>query len=241
MRFLMWFSCGAASAVATKFFLKDHPEALVCYCDTSKNEHPDNERFIKDCEEYFGKSILRLKSSSYPKMDVEQVLLSHQFINGPFGAPCTKRLKKDVRKEFQLPTDFHAFGYTSDEKIRIERLKESEPDLKFTCPLYNNFISKKDCYTILKEAGIKIARMYELGYVNNNCIGCVKGGKGYWNKIRKDFPSIFWKMAQLEMKIGASCINGTFLFDLKKGEGNYTTDYEPDCGVVCASTLLDDE
>lgn len=30
--------------------------------------------------------------------------------------------------------------------------------------------------------------MYDLGYANNNCIGCVKGGIGYWNKIRIDFP-----------------------------------------------------
>ena len=33
--------------------------------------------------------------------------------------------------------------------------------------------------------------MYDLGYPNNNCIGCVKGGMGYWNHIRKDFPEVF--------------------------------------------------
>ena len=32
--------------------------------------------------------------------------------------------------------------------------------------------------------------MYDLGYPNNNCIGCIKGGMGYWNRIRKDFPDI---------------------------------------------------
>ncbi len=37
--------------------------------------------------------------------------------------------------------------------------------------------------------------MYDLGYPNNNCIGCVKGGMGYWNKIRKDFPEVFQKRA----------------------------------------------
>ena len=40
--------------------------------------------------------------------------------------------------------------------------------------------------------------MYKLGYNNNNCIGCVKGGQAYWNKIRIDFPETFNKMAKLE-------------------------------------------
>ena len=32
-----------------------------------------------------------------------------------------------------------------------------------------------------------------MGYNNNNCIGCIKGGMGYWNKIRVDFPEVFEK------------------------------------------------
>ena len=40
--------------------------------------------------------------------------------------------------------------------------------------------------------------MYDMGYPNNNCIGCVKGGMGYWNHIRKDFPEVFDSRAKLE-------------------------------------------
>ena len=39
-RTICWFSCGAASAVATKLTLKDTPDAIVAYCETGA-EHPD--------------------------------------------------------------------------------------------------------------------------------------------------------------------------------------------------------
>lgn len=48
MRTLSWFSAGAASAVATKLMLAEAPCEIV-YCETGA-EHPDNERFIADCE-----------------------------------------------------------------------------------------------------------------------------------------------------------------------------------------------
>lgn len=59
---------------------------------------------------------------------------------------------------------------------------------------------------MLWKAGIEIPAMYKMGYNNNNCIGCVKGGMGYWNKIRKDFPKVFDRMAKIEREVGATCL-----------------------------------
>ncbi len=75
--------------------------------------------------------------------------------------------------------------------------------------------------------------MYKLGFNNNNCIGCVKGGKWYWNNIRKHFPDTFERMSNSEQIIGASCINGTFLKDLKKHEGNKSEEIQFECGLFC--------
>lgn len=52
-RVVSWFSCGAASAVATKLALQANylpngaSEVVVAYCDTFKREHPDNRRFFE--------------------------------------------------------------------------------------------------------------------------------------------------------------------------------------------------
>jgi hypothetical protein len=44
--------------------------------------------------------------------------------------------------------------------------------------------------------------MYQLGFNNANCIGCPKGGKGYWNRVRVHFPNRFEEMAQIQDGIG---------------------------------------
>ena len=63
-------------------------------------------------------------------------------------------------------------------------------------------LTKEDCLGIVDKAGIEIPVMYKLVYRNNNCIGCVKGEAGYWNKIRKDFPKVYERMAQTEELLG---------------------------------------
>lgn len=68
--------------------------------------------------------------------------------------------------------------------------------------LENNF-SKEDCIVYILQKGIKVPEMYSLGFNNNNCFntGCVQGGIGYWQKIKRDFPGTFNKMAEMEHKL----------------------------------------
>ena len=79
--------------------------------------------------------------------------------------------------------------------------------------------------------------MYELGYQNNNCIGCVKGGMGYWNKIRVDFPLQFKRMAQTERDLGFTVNKDksgpVYLDELDPGRGNFKEDMPTDCGFTC--------
>jgi hypothetical protein len=60
MRIVCWFSCGAASAVATKLAIAENAGKLpliIAYTEVVE-EHPDNKRFLKDCEEWFGQEVL---------------------------------------------------------------------------------------------------------------------------------------------------------------------------------------
>ena len=75
--------------------------------------------------------------------------------------------------------------------------------------------------------------MYDLGYKNNNCVGCVKGGMGYWNKIRVDCPDAFNARAETERMIGHSCLNGTFLDELNPKAGRKQDMIFDDCGIFC--------
>ena len=53
---ILWFSCGAASAVACKIALKQYPGARIVYQHIASS-HPDNARFVADCEKWYGKKI----------------------------------------------------------------------------------------------------------------------------------------------------------------------------------------
>jgi len=238
-RTLVWFSCGAASAVAAKLAVatdKGHEPLEVLYCEVA-NEHPDNARFRADVERWIGVPIKGLRSKKFPTMKIEDVFQREKYIAGIKGAVCTDRLKRQPRIAYQRIEDTHVFGYTADEEKRIVRFEQVNPMLKCLWILRDLGITKNDCYKVIKDAGIALPKMYLLGYNNNNCIGCVKGGAGYWNKIRRDFPENFETMARISYLLNVRLVrvngNRVFLDELPPDAGRYEFEGDIECGVQC--------
>lgn len=225
-----WLSAGVSSFIAG-YLAKDVDKYIYIDID---NQHPDSLRFIKDCEKALNCQVEILKSDY---KNVETVIRSQRFINGPYGAKCTQILKKRVRKEWEYEhKDYdltYVWGFDSAETDRADRLVESMIEFNHEFPLIDQKISKAEAHAILEKLNIKRPVMYDLGYSNNNCIGCVKGGMGYWNKIRVDFPEVFDRMAKLEREIGRSCIKGVFLDELEPDRGRMESEILPDCGIAC--------
>jgi len=193
MRTLSWFSCGAASAVATKLM----PESVPVYCETGA-EHSDNARFMADCEKWFGRPIIRIRSDEYA--DTWDVWERRKYLAGINGAPCTTELKVAPRLAFQRPSDKHVFGYTADaaDIQRAVKLRQNYPELQIITPLINQGITKEACIEMVARAGIGTPPMYALGFQNNNCIPCVKAtSPAYWALVRQHFPDRFERMAKL--------------------------------------------
>jgi hypothetical protein len=124
------------------------------------------------------------------------------------------------------------------EMDRCDRLIDAMPNQKHLFPLVEHHISKHEAHRILEASGVDRPQMYDLGYNNNNCVGCVKGGMGYWNKIRIDFPKVFQSRAQVERLIGATCIKGIYLDELDPMAGRHTDLIIDDCGIFCESMIL---
>jgi hypothetical protein len=235
-RIVSWFSCGAASAVATKIALdkygKDNFIIATCFLE---NEHIDNQRFLKDCEAWYNHPITQLRSAKY--INLWDMWERQPYIVGPGGAPCTLEFKKKVRQKFQKVSDVQVFGFTYEEINRVNRFRNQNPEVDLSVPLVDNKLTKRDCFTELQKAGIELPAMYKLGYNNNNCIGCVKGGAGYWNKIRRDFPDIFNRMATVERTVGASILRSKgkrlYLDELNKNAGRKQKEPDMECGLWC--------
>lgn len=262
-RVVCWVSCGAPSAVAAKVAstqFKGTHEVVFCYQDAGA-EHEDNKRFLKDLGKWLGKEVLVQKSDKHE--DIYDVFKKRRFLVGPGGAPCTGELKRKVAEEFlNWGKDLEIFGYTADEQVRVDRFMKNNPERNICNILIEKGLTKADCKAILINKGIELPAMYKLGYKNNNCIGCVKGQAGYWNKIRVDFPEVFKRMAELERDIGAAINkryrkalphemnlqkpNGkplvdkrgnirerVFLDELEPTAGRYRDEESIQCGIMC--------
>jgi hypothetical protein len=240
-RTVVWFSCGAASTCAALLTLRETPDAELVYCNTG-SEHIDNWRFLVEVEEWLGKLVTVIQSEKYE--DTWQVFKERRYLAGPRGALCTTELKKIPRFKYQRPDDIQVFGYTAGEEKRAARFREQNFDVDFRAPLIDVGMTKNECLGTIRKAGIELPKMYQLGYMNNNCIGCVKGGAGYWNKIRRDFPEVFQRMALQERELNASIIRRkgerVFLDELPLDMGNYSKEPEPSCGVLCEAALEED-
>lgn len=226
-RIVSHFSCGAASAVATKLVLADYPaERVVILRAWIKEEHEDNDRFSADCERWFGHPITILRDEKYGASVIE-VFRRKRYLKGLRGAPCRKALKGDVMDAASLPNDVFVLGYTAEEQDRMDEFIDANNGRKVICPLIERSLSKADCLAMVERAGIELPMMYRLGYNNNNCRCCVKGGEGYFNRQRIDFPANFIALADVQESIGP----GAYLFrDRKTGERYSLRDLPPNKG-----------
>lgn len=239
-RTVSWFSCGAASAVATKLALAESDVTIV-YCEVVE-EHPDNKRFLKDCEEWFGQEIIVLGNDKYDR-SIYSVFNKTRWLAGHAGARCTLELKKNVRKEYEKPDDRQVFGYTVEEQNRVDRFIDANAEVDIWPVLIDKGLTKSDCLAIIENAGIELPAMYKLGYKNNNCRGCVKAqSPAYWRKIERDFPDMFAKMLEQEKKLGAKICKMTIdgVPDVRIGldeipDHIIAKDDSPDiqCGIFC--------
>lgn len=237
-----WISAGVSSFVAG-YLARDTVDEFI-YIDIA-DQHPDSLRFIKDCEKALGKPIQILKSEEY--RSVEDCIRAYGHVgNLKTGFyPCTNWLKKRVRKKWEYEhQDYditYVWGMDANESARAGKIADAMPQFNHEFPLIDRQLTKTDAHGICARLDIKRPIMYDLGYSNNNCIGCVKGKKGYWNKIRIDFPDVFNRRSIMEREIGNTIIkddNGAiYLDELDQNAGRMSEEIIDDCSIFCQMAL----
>jgi len=205
---ICWWSGGVTSAVAChltiQLFGLDRCRFIMI--DT-KNEHPDTYRFKKDCEEWYGKEIEIITAVGEDKKyaDIQDVWFTRMSLNVATGAICSSELKRQVRVDFEKKNPFshQVFGFDCDEPNRAKNLKNNNRKTKPIFPLLLYWMSKKECIKVLEEANIEVPIAYKEGFTNNNCYqtGCVQGGIGYWQKIKREQPDKWEAMAKVEHEL----------------------------------------
>lgn len=237
-----WLSAGVSSFIAG--WLKQDYINEYIYIDIA-DQHPDSMRFINDCQRVLKRPVIIMSSDEYRSVS-DCVKVAGGFRNGRnLFYPCTNWLKKRVRKVWEeAHKDYditYVWGFDVDEQDRAVRLVEAMPQFEHCFPLIDELLDKQACHGICKALGVKRPEMYDLGYSNNNCVGCVKGGIGYWNKIRVDFPEVFAERSKLEREICNTILHDDkgpiWLDELDPDRGRMQDEIMDDCGIFCELTL----
>lgn len=235
----VWFSCGAASAVAARLTIDKYGKDRVRVVNSPViEEHPDNRRFLIDVQAWLGVEIETAINPAYPAASAREVWEKRKFMSSPYGAPCTIELKKEARRHWEdvNKPSWHVLGFTVDEKHRHERFVLGERDNVIPV-LIDAGLRKQDCMQILREAGIRPPQIYQIGFKSANCVGCVKAtSPGYWNLVRRAFPETFADRAEQSRRIGVKLtrVKGKRIFlDELDPEAKGQMDLNFDCNVFC--------
>lgn len=232
---ILWFSAGVSSAMVAYLCRKELDGILYQHVE---DQHPDSLRFLHDVEDFTDSKI---EMGQSPFKDVETVCRYYNTICIP-GTPakCTRVLKQAERRkwEYENPGEHTYFwGLDCSEYGRMAGFIAGMPHANHRFPLIERELKKNDVHAMAVSLGLRRPVMYEQGYHNNNCIGCVRGGMGYWNKIRRDYPEVFAKRAKMERDLGHSCIKGVYLDELDPCAGRHDPPIDVDCGMYCLLNL----
>lgn len=238
----VWFSNGAASAVAWKETVRIYGDRcrVIAINNPVAEEDEDNLRFAKDVSAWVGQWLIHWRNWKHPHTSAEIIWEEVRAMSFIGGAPSTLKLKKDARYDFERShhIDWHVLGFTADEKKRSDRFMLTERDNLLPI-LVELGITKDDCYRIVREAGIALPRVYLWGYPNANCIGCVKAtSPTYWNHVRKMHPDVFARRAEQSRKLRVKLVRykgeRIFLDELPEDAvGLPMKAMKIECGIFC--------
>lgn len=239
---VVWFSCGAASAVAAKKTIEKYGDRCTIRVVNNPvaEEDEDNRRFLKDVEQWLGLPIEIAINSNFPNASAVEVWEKRKYMSGIAGAPCTQQLKKIARQQWEErnPCDFMVLGFTANEVRRYNRFVLGERQNVLPV-LIEAGIKKSDCFFILMDAGLELPRVYKMDYPNANCLGCVKATSAtYWNHLRRMHPHVFAQRAEQSRRLGARLVRykdeRIFLDELPEdATGAPLKTMSVECGIFC--------
>ncbi len=233
VKHIIMYSGGASSSYVAKWVSDRYGKenCILLFTDTLW-EDADNYRFLEECAEYIGLDITKKVDGRTP----EDVFFEQKFLGNARFAKCSEELKvrqtliyiEDIRDEGYEPVLYFGIGphelHRKDSLIRHYEHFPLEP-VKCEFPMIDSISSEvKARYIIENEWGIKLPRMYDLGFHHANCKGrCVRGGLHHYGNLFLEWPEVYKEQEEMEERF-----RNQFNLDvsmMKKDRKPYTLKY----------------
>lgn len=219
---VMW-SGGITSWAVARIVAERHGiENLTLLFADTLYEDEDLYRWNREASEQIGVPLTVVADGRDPW----QVFRDKRYIGNTRIAPCSELLKQvpchTWLKENTDPASTTVYvGIDWTETHRVPAIVRNYQPWTAEAPLTEPPYRDKDEWLVeAQELGLKPPRLYELGWVHNNCGGrCIKGGQAQWAHLLKVFPERFAEVeAQEEAMRSHLGADVAFLRDRRGGE-----------------------
>lgn len=203
MRHVVMYSGGVTSFFAARWVIEQygtHPVTLL-FADT-RMEDADLYRFLVDSTHFLSVPLTRIADGRTPW----QVFADEHFLGNSRIDPCSRILKRQLLNRWVkancLPGETVLYwGLTWEEKHRALRLAARQTPWACRFPLCEKpWKTKNQWLDELQCLGLRIPRLYSMGFPHNNCGGaCVKAGQAQWARLFEVMPERYlWHEQQEE-------------------------------------------
>lgn len=264
-KYVVSYSGGIGSFFAAKRVVDAHgPENTVLLFADTMMEDEDLYRFLDDTSKFLRVPITRIADGRTPW----EVFRDERMIGSNRADPCSKLLKRELlmrwmqehaagpslnfdQERFKMTPvpsrDVLVIGIDWSEAHRLPRIRERYAGWQVEAPMTEKpWLTKDEMLVTCKaEFGIKVPRLYEMGFPHNNCGGfCVKAGRSQFKLLLEVLPERYaWHEEQERQTIEAIGSPCSVLWDRKTAlpmtlkqfrESNEKVGNDEWCGCGCA-------
>jgi len=202
-------SGGLSSAFVLENLLKTHgPEDTIALFTDPLWEDCDNYRFINQTIKHFGlnANFEHRKDGRTP----EQIFFKTRLLLSRQIAKCSLILKteqtikfiKELQQKNKKVKPILYFGIGIDEEHRALNITSRYSPVECRFPLLDKPITKNEMWWTCEQGwGIKVPRMYEMGFTHANCGGrCIKGGHEHFKTLYRVWPERYAEVEDIERR-----------------------------------------
>ncbi len=183
------FSGGIGSWAAARRLVDSGSRPVLLFTDTLI-EDEDLYRFLDDAAANLGIPITRIADGRTPW----EVFRERRFLGNTRVDLCSRILKRELARQWideRWPDGATvAIGIDWTEVARFDRAAPRWEPHALVAPLTNPpYYAKGDLLDQAQAAGLKLPRLYRMGFAHNNCGGfCVKQGQAGFLRLLRSLP-----------------------------------------------------
>ncbi len=222
---VVMFSGGVGSWAAAKRAAERHgTDNLTLLFTDTRMEDEDLYRFLDEAASNVGGRLVKLAEGRNPW----HVFFDERFLGNSRRDPCSKILKRQMADRWlrencdpAATVVYVGIDWTEEHRYNGLRDRRAADGWRYEAPLCEPpYLTKADVFAWLKREGIRLPRLYELGFAHNNCGGfCVKAGQGHFANLLRAMPDRYAKHEALERAMRAYLGKDVSVLTDRRGDG----------------------